>query len=31
MAFGDSSINFELRAWTNRFDRWKVIECGMIP
>ena len=21
-AFGDSSINFELRAWTNRFERW---------
>jgi small-conductance mechanosensitive channel len=29
MAFGDSSINFELRAWTNRFDRWKVIETEL--
>ena len=29
MAFGDSAINFELRAWTNRFDRWKVIETEL--
>jgi small-conductance mechanosensitive channel len=29
MAFGDSSMNFELRAWTNRFDRWKVIETEL--
>jgi potassium efflux system protein len=25
VAFGDSAINFELRAWTDRFERWPVI------
>jgi small-conductance mechanosensitive channel len=25
VAFGDSAINFELRAWTDQFDRWPVI------
>jgi potassium efflux system protein len=25
VAFGDSSINFELRAWTDRFERWPAI------
>ena len=28
-AFGDSSINFELRAWTNRFDRWPTIRTEL--
>ncbi len=29
LAFGDSSINFELRAWTNRFERWAVIRTEL--
>jgi small-conductance mechanosensitive channel len=29
MAFSDSSINFELRCWTSRFDRWKAIETEL--
>jgi len=29
VAFGDSSINFELRAWTNRFERWPTIRTEL--
>ena len=29
IAFGDSSINFELRAWTNRFERWPKIQTEL--
>jgi small-conductance mechanosensitive channel len=29
MAFGDSSINFELRAWTNFFERWPRIRTEL--
>jgi small-conductance mechanosensitive channel len=29
IAFGDSSINFELRAWTNRFERWTTIQTEL--
>jgi potassium-dependent mechanosensitive channel len=29
VAFGDSSINFELRAWTNRFERWPAIKTEL--
>jgi len=29
LAFGDSSINFELRAWTNRFERWPKIQTEL--
>jgi small-conductance mechanosensitive channel len=29
MAFGDSSINFELRAWTNLFERWPRIRTEL--
>jgi len=28
-AFGDSSINFQLRAWTNRFERWPKIQTEL--
>jgi len=28
-SFGDSSINFELHAWTNRFERWPVIRTEL--
>jgi small-conductance mechanosensitive channel len=28
-SFGDSSINFELRAWTSRFERWPVIQTEL--
>ena len=28
-AFGDSSINFQLRAWTNRFERWPNIQTEL--
>jgi len=28
-AFGDSSINFELRAWTNRFERWPIVQTEL--
>ena len=27
--YGDSSINFELRAWTNRFDNWRVVRSEL--
>ncbi len=29
IAFGDSSINFELRAWTNYFERWPKIQTEL--
>jgi len=29
IAFGDSSINFELRAWTNRFEQWPTIRTEL--
>jgi len=29
MGFGDSSINFELRAWTDRFDEWHLIRSEL--
>ncbi len=29
IAFGESSINFELRAWTNRFERWPKIQTEL--
>jgi small-conductance mechanosensitive channel len=29
MGYGDSSINFELRAWTNRFDKWALIRSEL--
>jgi len=28
-SFGDSSIDFELRAWTNRFERWPAIQTEL--
>jgi len=28
-AFGDSSINFQLRAWTNRFEHWPQIQTEL--
>ena len=28
-AFGDSAVNFELRAWTNHFERWGVIQTEL--
>jgi potassium-dependent mechanosensitive channel len=27
--FGDSSINFELRAWTDQFDDWPLIRSEL--
>ena len=29
MEYGDSSINFELRAWTDRFDDWQRIRSEL--
>jgi small-conductance mechanosensitive channel len=29
IGFGDSSINFELRAWTDQFDRWFQIQSEL--
>jgi small-conductance mechanosensitive channel len=29
MGYGDSSINFELRAWTDQFDNWGAIRSEM--
>jgi len=29
MQFADSSINFELRAWTNQFERWPKIQTEL--
>jgi small-conductance mechanosensitive channel len=27
--YGDSSINFELQAWTDRFDNWRVVRSEL--
>jgi potassium efflux system protein len=27
--YGDSSINFELRAWTDHFDKWRAIRSEL--
>jgi small-conductance mechanosensitive channel len=29
LGFGDSSLDFELRAWTDAFDKWAVIRSGL--
>ena len=29
MGYGDSSINFELRAWTDQFNNWQTIRSEM--
>ena len=29
LGFGDSALNFELRAWTDRFDRWVEIRSEL--
>ena len=29
LGFGDSALNFELRAWTNRFNRWVEIRSDL--
>lgn len=29
LGFGESALNFELRAWTNRFDRWVEIRSEL--
>ena len=29
MGYGDSSINFELRAWTDQFDKWGAIRSEL--
>lgn len=29
IAFAESAINFELRAWTNRFERWPTIQTEL--
>ena len=29
LGFGDSALNFELRAWTDRFDQWVVIRSEL--
>jgi small-conductance mechanosensitive channel len=29
MGFGDSAINFELRAWTDQFDQWFQIRSQL--
>ena len=29
MAFGESAVNFELRAWTNHFERWPKIRTEL--
>jgi potassium-dependent mechanosensitive channel len=29
MGYGDSSINFELRAWTDQFDNWGLIRSEL--
>jgi len=29
VGYGDSSINFELRAWTDRFDKWVLIRSEL--
>ncbi len=27
--YGESSLNFELRAWTNRYDNWRVVRSEL--
>jgi small-conductance mechanosensitive channel len=29
LGFGESALNFELRAWTSRFDQWVVIRSEL--
>jgi len=29
VGFGDSALNFELRAWTDRFDQWMVVKSDL--
>jgi small-conductance mechanosensitive channel len=29
VGFGDATLNFELRAWTDRFDRWVMIRSEL--
>ncbi len=29
LGFGESALNFELRAWTNRFSEWLVIRSEL--
>ncbi len=29
LGFGDSALNFELRAWTNRFEQWVTIQSEL--
>jgi small-conductance mechanosensitive channel len=29
MGYGDSSINFELRAWTDQFDNWGAVRSEL--
>ena len=29
VGFGDSALNFQLRAWTNRFEKWIVIRSDL--
>ena len=29
LGFGDSSLNFELRAWTDHFEEWGAIRSNM--
>jgi small-conductance mechanosensitive channel len=29
MSYGDSSINFELRAWTDQFGTWRTIRSEL--
>jgi potassium-dependent mechanosensitive channel len=29
VGFGDSALNFQLRAWTSRFERWQVIKSEL--
>ncbi len=29
VGFGDSSLNFQLRAWTGDFDTWVVIKSDL--
>jgi len=29
VGFGDSALNFELRAWTDRFDQWMAVKSDL--
>ena len=29
LGYGDSSINFQLRAWTDQFDKWQLISSDL--